>query len=354
MDFDYKNIRKIYILNTPSGLYTGYQSYYRRGLRLFCKENKIHLIDYDIKSNKDNLRKKLRRGLIGRTMPVKFLFDYDEHVGQYIVEYTDKSFIKLAIDAHDNREIRSPSTLKWADIYFKSNTWPQMQYPAKVCSIINGNGKINVENINFFRGLRNLEKKIDLTFISRVWGGREHNIKLFEQLSKAKCNKKLLAIFLDHDRKQPETKGYIERLKRAGVKYTFSYEPLLYKELAKTLAESKIVVLRAGKHLCIPWRMLDLLCLGCCVVTDSAFFPEWPQPLVENGNYLNLGIKRPENGDSGELEDYEKIPSKIENFLKDDRLLTEIGKNNEQYFDGFAAPYKIAEYIFSKTESLKI
>ena len=52
----------------------------------------------------------------------------------------------------------------------------------------------------------------------------------------------------------------------------------LYK-LWDIMSTSKVVFVRAGKHLCIPWRMIDLLAMGSAIVSDAQPYPIWPEPL---------------------------------------------------------------------------
>ena len=128
------------------------------------------------------------------------------HVGQYLFHLRDGGVRKVAIDAHDHRNIRSQAIHDWCDVYFKSNRWPTMDYSSKVLPIVTGNAGITLENCRFLRGLRDVKKEFDLLFVGRIWAGGdanvEHNLRLFESLAKVKCKSKLLAVVFNFDKKR--------------------------------------------------------------------------------------------------------------------------------------------------------
>ena len=70
--------------------------------------------------------------------PLSFGRDHDQRVGQYIIRFTNGKQIKWAIDAHDDKAIRSKKIYDWSDIYFKCNYWPLIKYPVKVAPMVNG------------------------------------------------------------------------------------------------------------------------------------------------------------------------------------------------------------------------
>ena len=99
--------------------------------------------------------------------------------------------------------------------------------------------------------------------------------------------------------------------------------------------------------MCIPWRMIDLLCMGACMVTDGEFEPQWPEPLVDGTHYVSGGIKRPADTSAGRQEDYEKLADKIGLLIKDDDRIFGLQNNSAKYFDDHAAPQRVGEYILS-------
>lgn len=351
--------KKLYCFWPVDGTYITYQNYYLLGLMQYFGEKNIQFHPFSFKILRylskywgrmssflklNNVTSKL----LQKAFP--FYNRHNSHVGQYVMSF--KSIgeeIRFAIDAHDHHEIRSQEILNWSDIYFKSNKWREIKYPKKVLPIVNGNGILSQDNINTLKSLRDAKKKkeFDLVFISRIWGGREHNVRLFEQLAKLDCRKYLLAIFTTGPYvNEEETKEFQLRIEKAGVPWT--YETIPQYQLWDYLAKSRLVVLRAGKHLCIPWRMLDLLCMGACIVYDSDPYPEWPYPLRNHENYVSLGINRPADTSEAPMDEYKKIPEIINKTLKNRTHQEKIRKNNIWYFDNYASTIKVADYIVTQ------
>ena len=292
----------------------------------------------------NSLRERVR--FVQRRLPNGFA-PHITHVGQYIFQLKSGREIKVAIDAHDHRDIRSQAIYDWCDIYFKSNRWPSVDYGPKVLPIPTGNAGITLENCRYLKGLRSAGKEWDLLFVGRIWAGGdanvEHNLRLFESLAKVKCKSKLLAVVFNFDKQSEEFQIIARRLNESGVEMTDGQ--IGYGDLMKMSAASKLVVLRAGISGCIAWRMVDMLGLGACLVLDCSPFPEWPQPLREEENFLNLGLRiTPECGPAPD-EDYDSIVSKVNSFLTNDGMLQRIGENNSRYFDKHSHPMRVADYI---------
>lgn len=320
------SVYKIFMRN-HSNFYLDYQNYYIGGIKQIGIPFKENASDADI-------------------FPLSFGTEHSNKVGQYII-VNDKKHIKCAIDTSDNRNIDSEYIYNWSDIYFKSNYWPILAYPIKVVPIINGNGRTRIE---LLKGLRQQEKIYDFSFISRVWGGREHNIRLFEKVSSINGNNRFLAIFNDFDRQQPETVNYQKRLEASGVQWT--YTEMQKNDLWNIIAQSRYVMIRAGKHLCIPWRMIDLLCMGSSIVLDSDPYPQWPQPLMNRIHYISLGIIRPWNTDPAEDKCYDTIPNNLTNILRDNELQKSLSINSKCYFDKYAEPEKVIQYVLDCIDKL--
>jgi hypothetical protein len=300
--------------------YADYQNYYVDGIKqlgIFLKDGAC---DSDIR-------------------PLSFGNKNSKNVGQYVVRFGDGKQIKFAIDATDGNEISSKDIHGWADVYFKSNWWPTIEYPEKVVSIVNGNGIVRVGKL---KELRKQEKIYDLAFLSRIHGGREHNIRLFEGASRTKGNKKLMAILNEFDVKDPMIK---KRLDAAGVPCRI--KSLQRNDLWDTLSKSKYVLIHAGKHLCISWRMIDLLCLGSSIIVDANPYPQWPQPLVNGIHYTSLGINRPINGDAAEDKCYDAIQDNLESILMNSDLQKLLSQNAQDYFDQYAEQKEVARYMLN-------
>jgi hypothetical protein len=274
------------------------------------------------------------------------------HVGQYLFHLRDGGVRKVAIDAHDHRDIRSQAIYDWSDIYFKSNRWPGIDYGPKILPIPTGNAGITLENCRYLRGLRGAKKELDLIFVGRIWAGGdanvEHNLRLFENLAKLNCRSKLLAVVFNFDKKSEEFQIIARRLNEAGVEMTD--RQVRYDDLMKMSAASKLVVLRAGISGCIAWRMIDMLAMGSCLVLDQAPFPAWPVPLLDGMNFLSFGLRITQDCGPAPLEDYERIVSQMEMFLNEEIILQKIGENNARYFDEYAHPFKVAQYVLEKVK----
>lgn len=352
---------KFHLCRNPMALYN-YQRYYMEGFKAidgvnfdispFSSKPFAKLVEWKVKGSS-----RMWKGFASVTNAIsteKRSIESD-HVGRYIINIGGK-LVKVAIDSADGRNIRDPRAFDWADFYFKANKWPSVDYPAKVHAIVNGNGLLDSRKIDFLKTLRNQEAKIDLIFISRVWSspegsgffnGIEHQIRLFETLASLDCSKKLMAIIPPQYSPKMMDK-FLVRLDSAGVLWTYRMIPA--STLWTSLAEAKIVFLRAGMHLCIPWRMLDLLCMGLCIVYDRAPYPQWPVPLLPGKNYMDCDCGLGPEQSLPSNENYVRIKEVIESLLFDNPTIERIRKNNCEYFDASACPQEVARYIIDTVQ----
>ena len=346
---------EIYFKYENDGAYLEYQNFYLLGMSKFLlnKElwSNIHRVGFTpyLLNKFINLRndqiifKKLNVQSKKGNIDNQFCSKHDSHVGQYLFNYNGK-MIKVAIDSHDKKDIRSEEILGWSDIYFKSNMWQSINYHYKVKPIVNGNGTIDYRKIRYLKRLqKNKRKKYDMVFISRIWGGIEHNIRIFEELSKINSNKVLIAIFPKGCKKNSKTIELINRLKFANVEYTFNTFP--QNKIWQYHSNSKLNITRAGKHLCISWGMIDLLCLGSCILIDNDPYPNWPKSLKNKINFISLGINGNVDNDSGKDYEYSKIPEIVNKILNDPALQKSIRSNNINYFLKHCEPEMVAKYI---------
>ena len=278
-----------------------------------------------------------------KTKAVDLFAPHTTHVGQYLFHLRCGAVRKVAIDAHDNRNIRSQAIYDWSDIYFKSNRWPSVDYGPKVLSIITGNAGITLENCRFLSSLRSVKKEYDLVFVGRIWAGGdanvEHNLRLFESLAKVNCKSKLLAVVFNFDKDGEDFLHIRERLEKAGVEWTENQ--IGYGKLMELSAKSKLVVIRAGISGCISWRIVDMLGIGACIVLDREPFPKWPVPLKDGENFVSLGIGITDDCKPASMEDYDIIGKNIsENKCYKTLLLS-----NQKYFADYIVPAKCAQYI---------
>ena len=262
------------------------------------------------------------------------------HVGRYLADG-----VRFAIDAHDRREIRDPDALEWSNVYFKANLWPEDVHGAKVLPIVNGNGLVDGRKLKRLRALRDAPKTVDVAYISNVWGGREHSLRVFEQLAGLDCTKDLLAIFPDGFPEE-ETHANMARLSGAGVPVT--RDPVRPRDLWRRLARARLVPLRAGKHLCFSWRTIDLLAMGACIVFDALPPPRWPVPLEAGVHVADCGIRRPDDTEAAPASEYGKVSREVARLLDAPAEQRALGQAAARYFDEHAAPAEVAVSVLER------
>jgi hypothetical protein len=266
------------------------------------------------------------------------------HVGRYEAR-VDGRELRFAIDAHDGRAVFDEDALAWSEVYFKANRWPGDDYDPRVRPIVNGNGLLDRGKLDELRRLRDAPKEVDLAYVSNVWGGREHSLRVFERLAALDCTKDLLAVF-PRGFPPEEDEANMARLRAAGIPVT--REPVPPRELWRRLARARVVPLRAGKHLCFSWRTIDLLAMGACIVFDALPPPRWPVPLEAGRHVADCGIARPQDTEAAPEQEYDKVAPAIETLLADDARAAELRHAAAGYFDEHAAPGRVADYVLGK------
>jgi hypothetical protein len=250
---------------------------------------------------------------------------------------------RVCIQSDDEGSRLDPWILAWSDVTFKTNYWPALSYPSKVVPAVNGDPLV-IPRLSRLRAYRALPKRYDVCMVVRVWGGSdevegvEHNLRLVEAVARARCSKYLYAYLVAGD-----IDAARRRLARAGV--PCGVHPLPAEELWRASAASRLNVVRLGMHYCIPWRVTGALAIGSAMVLDRAPLTRWPEPLEEGVHYVALGtgigLDRPLAADT----EYAAIRDKIEAWLADRDLASRIGHENGAYYDRFAAPERVGEYI---------
>jgi hypothetical protein len=360
-------MKTIYYFQHPTDQnYQACQSYYVAGLRGYLNKHPEIRLDFKIQSMQRfplaslpglRILRRISRSRLNRySFLCKLLNDYieklshphppgnsyDQHVGQYGLSdsrHHSTHEVGFLIDTHDKPEVRSPQLLEWGELYFKAQYWPGKEYPDRVRPIVRVSPFMS-GRIELLRELRSAEKEWDIVHVSKIWGGREHNIRLFEALSKLRCRKYLYAVFAQESDKQ-----YADRLDKAGVRWGFQALPIM--DYWQLCASSRLAMVRTGKHGSVPWRVLELLAMGACPVFDHDPFPRWPVPLENGTNYLSLEIARPPDLSPGPVEDYERVPDMIGKILRNDQLLEQVRENNRHYFEKHASPSAVGEYIIN-------
>lgn len=350
--------------------YDRYQAYYRHGIQRALRETQAVVNDYSL-SRFPRLVRSLRRARhsftlqqwLGKVQPIVgpaidhlasaiggqlrtpagFFHDL---VGQYVFRMADGSVKNACIDARDAGDVGSEDLLKWSDIYFKTNFWPTRNYHRKVIPLYNGNPLL-IDQLSRLRSLRNVQPSYDICFIVRVWGGAdeisgvEHNIRLLEAVAKCDCRKYLLAYLVAGD-----VSGMARRLERQGIPWRRA--PLKPAELWNISARSRLNVIRLGMHLCMPWRMADLLAMGSCPVLDQPPKSKWPVPLRQYENFLSMGAVPEPDSFVASDQAYAAIPDLLREFLSDEDRLRKIRENNCRYFDRNLAPDAVGKYICAR------
>lgn len=268
--------------------------------------------------------------------------DVQGHVGRYELDGR-----RFAIDAHDGREIRDPEALDWSDVYFKPNLWPTDDHGPKVRPLVNGNGLLDRRKIAHLRSLRAAPKEVDVAYVSNVWGGREHSLRVFERLAELDCTKDLLAVFPEGFPEE-ETLENMDRLRSQGILVT--REPVRPRELWRRLARARIVPMRAGKHLCWSWRTIDLLAMGACIVFDALPPPRWPVPVEAGVQVADCGIERPDDTEAATEGEYDKVPAEIEWLLSRPARQHSLREAAARYFEEDAAPGPVARYVLDQVK----
>jgi hypothetical protein len=290
-----------------------------------------------------------RTALVLNRLPLTARVHNAGATGRYIAKL-EGAEVRFAIDGRDPGVVEEDETLAWSDVFFKANWWPSLEYHRKVRPLINGNGFLGSRRIAQLRALRHRPKDIDVCFVSNVWGGREHNVRLFEQLARLDARTELLAVLPPWGFDQAETDALRLRLRAAHV--PTSERQISLDNLTDLLARSKIVFFRAGKHMCLPWRTLDLLALGSCIVFDSTPVPQWYAPLIRGTNYIDCGIDRPLDTSEAPAADYERVAPTLEALLADADRMEAIRVSNAHYFDEFVAPERIGAHLLRELRAV--
>ena len=280
------------------------------------------------------------------------LSEASNHIGQFHFIFDDET-VNVAVDTADGRHLHDREILEWSDVYFKCNYWTGVDYPSKVLPLVNGNGTLSPSKVRRLRSLREHRKDFDLVYWSRIWAapgsaagnnGVEHNIRIFETLAQAPGRNNLLAVF-PSDLSDPSLNCYRERLEAAGVRWQNGWGDINSAALWDSLATARINFLRPGNHLCISWRMMDLLCMGAGVMVDGAPYARWPEPLREGVNFIDGGCTLDPDYNLPTDQAYEQLLERVTHAIDDHGLIEEISVNNALYFDEHASMQAVSAYI---------
>lgn len=279
------------------------------------------------------------------------------HVGRYLLHFQQRAEpLRVAIDHFDAPNIRDPQAHDWAEIYFKVNRWPQIDYGPKVRGLVVGNGYLDQARLTRFLSLRDCPKQRDLVLIAKLWPGVpgptfwhpvEHLVRVFETLAKLKTRSLLQAIvprLIGHE--LPRT--YLDRLSSCGVQVTQTHAP--GDELWTAISTARLNFLRPGRFLCMSWRMIDHLAMGACTVFDRAPYPQWPVPLQAGREFVDCACGIGTDESLPEKPDYERIADTVMALLADPERTAQIGRTAADYFDRHVAPEQVARYFIATAE----
>jgi len=254
----------------------------------------------------------------------------------------------MCVDSHDSGDINSQELALRSDVYLKTNYWPTIHYADNVIPFFNCNPLL-LENLAMLRPLRGQRQEFDISFIVRVWGGKnevegnEHCLRLLEAVAKVRAEKYLLAYLVGGDIKEMSS-----RLRQASIPFTT--EPIPRRKLWEITARSKLTILRLGMHHCVPWRMSDVLALGACTVLDQPPKTVWPVPLVEGTHFLSLDVQTTTAQSVASDVQYEFIPDVLENYLTKDRQRSEMSRAAVKYFEDCLDPKSVGQRMCEAVE----
>jgi hypothetical protein len=270
--------------------------------------------------------------------------------GHYLALLPTGELRRFAVDAQDSHELGSEELRAWSDVYFKTNYWPEAGYPSNVAPLVNADPFV-LPHIDGLRAQRDSAKRFGVSFIVRVWGGAdevegiEHTVRLLEAVSRARCTGRILAVVVAGD--VPMIR---QRLERARIPSTT--RAIGAAELWRSAAESRLNIFRLGLHYCVPWRMTGSLAIGSCAVVDRPPFSVWPEPLREEVNFLSLGTTVGPACPVAPAEQYDEIPERIEAWLAQPELVSEVARANASYFDNFLDPVRVGGHIVDTVVAL--
>jgi hypothetical protein len=356
-------LRKITAMSYPYDYgYDLYQEYYWKSLDVYCRSRGVAFMKVSnvrFPGFFRNLRKirnsyKLRRAFRGSWFPA--IVDASAravslgkatmpapHVGIYVFNFDDFGETPVCIDSSDTHEISCEHANRCA-VYFKTNFWRGTDYPSNVFPLPNMNPLVG-RDMDLFRKLRTASFKWDLFAFVRVWGGKnevdgiDHNIRVLEKLSKVKCKSFVLAYLVCGDIAAQKA-----RLDSLGIRWTT--RPMPAQELWKIASESRLNLVRMGMHQCTPWRLIDILAMGRIPIFDYSPLSQWPVPLLENQNFLNLDFN-PTEADSRKC-----MTEAVCDWISDTHLLSSICQKNAEYFDRHLAFEKLGGAVVGTVELL--
>lgn len=279
-----------------------------------------------------------------------------DHVSIFLLTHDGNRHVRVAIDAHDSPPVTNQAIYDWCDLYFKSNYWASFKYGSKVKPIINGNALLDHLRLRYIASLRTVKKDIDISCIIRIWAGASfdprHCLRLLNAVNSLPCSKYVLAIFCGFQEDDKSFVNYIDFCRKSGIPY--SLQPMDYNQLIEISSRSNIVILRNGVSSCIPWRYLDMLCAGMCVVLDHAPVVSWPMQLKQGEHYLSMNMlpaalqeRFPGMNTLSKDDGDDSCRAEMMRYLNNSELLKKIRSSSVKYYQTYCAPYRLGGFIIS-------
>ncbi len=265
---------------------------------------------------------------------------------------------RVVIDAFDTRALCFPEALDWCDVYYKLNYWPGMSHPARVRPLMNLNAKLTGDHLHRLRGLRDASRSTGLLYWSRLWEPHEngpyssdqrrnvveHQLRTFEALARVPGSTDLLAV-VPRRSSLFDPAAITRRLSAAGVRVQHDWGAIDTAALWRALASARVVAVRPGFHLCVSWRMTDLLAMGACILCEDAPRPIWHRPLIAGQHFANGGCGLSPDLALPGRQDYEHLTYRAGTLLGDDADQRRLRRNAADYFDANCTPARIGEYL---------
>ncbi len=141
---------------------------------------------------------------------------------------------------------------------------------------------------------------------------------------------------------------YLDRLTNSGIEV--AQTNVTVDELWAATSTATLAFLRPGKHLCVSWRMIDHLAMGCCSVCDRPSYAQWPVPLRNNHEFVDCECGIGWDESLPDKADYARIADTVMALLPDPESTAAIRRTPTVYFDAHVAPERIARYPLDTAE----
>lgn len=266
---------------------------------------------------------------VKQSPPACFYFEVNNE--PYLIDITDRKEL-----AHNPRDYK---------LYFKANYDQGREYPENVRPSINGTTltRRNVQPLEKYR-------TYDLVWLAGISGGRPHKVAMALALKSLPLKSKIALKMVSED----DDSRWGRRLRKGGVEVWKNNLP--YKKWLEWNKQAKWNVLNRGKHDCLSFKMVDYMSIGSAVLVDYPPTSKWNNPVIENENFLSMGLSGPQTNDITDkefkdlLDEYMNKANSLLPLLNDESARKRIAKNNHDFYmqhvnNGQAAREVLAEIV---------